>query len=32
MATVTLKEKELPIHFGIGTLRRFSAEAKIPIS
>jgi len=32
MTTVTLKEKELPIHFGIGTLRKFSAEAKIPIS
>ena len=32
MSTVTLNNKELPIHFGIGTLRKFSAEAKIPIS
>jgi len=32
MTTVNLNEKDFPIHFGIGTLRKFSSEAKIPIA
>ncbi len=32
MQTVTLNEKEYPVHFGIGALRKFSSHAKIPLS
>tara|TARA_R100001443_G_scaffold117435_1_gene142632 strand:+ start:8453 stop:8761 length:309 start_codon:yes stop_codon:yes gene_type:complete len=32
MQTVTLNEKEYPVHFGIGALRKFTSKYNIPLS